>query len=105
MKKKEAAKVAQKPKLPGKRMPLAKALEKKSIDKEASDAYSDVNTVLPKLSQEEQRIVTALSSGERLVDDVIAETGLTTGKVLGLLTMLELKKVIRRHPGKRISLD
>ena len=39
------------------------------------------------------------------VDDVIAETGLTTGKVLGLLTMLELKKVIRRHPGKRISLD
>ena len=79
-------------------------IRKKSIDKEASDAYSDVNTVLPKLSAEEQRIVTALSSGERLVDDVIAETGLTTGKILALLTMLELKGVVKRLPGKRISL-
>ena len=81
-----------------------KASEKKSIDNGASDAYSDVNTVLPKLSEEEQRIVTALSSGERLVDDVIAETGLTTGKILALLTMLELKGVVKRLPGKRISL-
>ena len=101
---KAAVKVAQKAKLPGKTKPLARALEKKSIDKEASDAYSDVNTVLPKLSAEEQRIVTALSSGERLVDDVIAETGLTTGKILALLTMLELKGVVKRLPGKRISL-
>ena len=101
---KETAKVAQKAQLPGKRKPLAKASEKKSIDKEASDAYSDVNTVLPKLSAEEQRIVAALSSGERLVDDVIAETGLTTGKILALLTMLELKGVVKRLPGKRISL-
>ena len=101
---KETAKVAQKAQLPGKRKPLAKASEKKSIDKEASEAYSDVNTVLPKLSAEEQRIVTALSSGERLVDDVIAETGLTTGKILALLTMLELKGIVKRLPGKRISL-
>ena len=101
---KSTAKVAQKAKLPEKTKPLKKILEKKSIDKEASDAYSDVNTVLPKLSEEEQRIVTALSSGERLVDDVIAETGLTTGKILALLTMLELKGVVRRLPGKRISL-
>ena len=45
-----------------------------------------------------------LLSGSRLVDDVISETGLTTGKVLALLTMLELKKVIVRHPGKQIGL-
>ena len=50
-------------------------------------------------------IVTALKDGERLVDDVIAETGLTTGKLLGLLTMLELKGIIRRLPGKRIILS
>ena len=95
-------KVAQKAKLPGKNKALKKILEKKSIDKEASDAYSDVNTVLPKLSEEEQKVVDALSSGERLVDDVIAETGLTTGKILALLTMLELKGVVKRLPGKRI---
>ena len=69
-----------------------------------SEAYSDVNTILPKLSPEEQKIVSALTSGERLVDDVIAQTGLTTGKILALLTMLELKGVVKRLPGKRICL-
>jgi predicted Rossmann fold nucleotide-binding protein DprA/Smf involved in DNA uptake len=35
---------------------------------------------------------------------VIAETGVTTGKILALLTMLELKGIVKRLPGKRISL-
>ena len=38
------------------------------------------------------------------MDDVIAETGLTTGKLLASLTMLELKGLIRRLPGKRICI-
>ena len=101
---KTTAKVAQKRVLPEKRKPLKKILEKKSIDNSPSEAYSDVNTVLPKLSDEEQQIVNILSSGERLVDDVIAETGLTTGKLLAMLTMLELKGVVKRLPGKRITL-
>ena len=54
---------------------------------------------------EEQTIVDALSGGERLVDDVIAETGLSTGKLLSSLTMLELKGIIKRLPGKRIVLS
>ena len=78
--------------------------DKKVIDKEPPAPYSDVNDILPRLSEEECRIVTALTGGQRLVDDLIAETGLTTGKVLALLTMLELKKVIVRLPGKRITL-
>ena len=97
-------KVAQKPEVPGENQPLKKILEKKSIDNGASEAYSDLNATLPKLSADEQMIVRSLSSGERLVDDVIAETGLTTGKILALLTMLELKGVVKRLPGKRICL-
>ena len=101
---KPLVKVAQKPRIPKGKI----AAEEKScnldIDKAASAAYSDVNTTKPKLSADEAQIVSALASGERLVDDVIAETGLTTGKMLAALTMLELKGVIRRHPGKRISL-
>lgn len=90
--------------------PKAKAVKEersfqKNIDKPQSAPYSDVNTVFPKLSAEESAIVAVLKNGQqRLVDDVIAETGLTTGKVLALLTMLELKGVVRRHPGKCISL-
>lgn len=97
-------KVAQKTGFPGNEKAVHKKLEKKIIDKEQSAPYSDVNDILSKLSQPEQAIVKALQNGERLVDDVIAETGLTTGKLLSSLTMLELKGVLKRLPGKRITL-
>ena len=100
---KSAPRVAQKPRIPGKKPDLKKNLEQKTIDKEATSAYSDVNTNLPRLSPEEQKILSCLQNGDRLVDDVIAETGLTTGKLLAALTMLELKGVIKRLPGKRIQ--
>ena len=96
--------MAQKAVLPQKKEEVQKESDKKVIDKDESALYSDVNDILPKLSEEERKIVSALRSGPRLVDDVIAETGLTTGKVLAILTMLELKKIIVRHPGKRIGL-
>lgn len=98
------AKVAQSPRIPEETTRLKKNLEKKSIDKEPVEAYSDVNVDLSRLSEDEQRIVLCLKNGQRLVDDVIAETGMTTGKLLAVLTMLELKGIIRRLPGKRISL-
>ena len=96
--------VAQSPRIPEEMSDLKKNLEKKSIDKEPREAYSDVNATLSRLSSEERQVVEILRGGQRLVDDVIAETGMTTGKLLGILTMLELKGVIRRLPGKQISL-
>ena len=101
---KAASKVAQKPQTPRKKEKVKEEKPKKVIDKEPSPNYIDVNDILPKLSADEQAIVMAIREGERLVDDVIAETGLTTGKVLALLTMLELKGILRRLPGKRIML-
>ena len=97
-------KVAQKLRIPKNKENLKAQRDKKVIDKELSSPYIDVNDILPKLSEEERAIVNALKDGQRLVDDVIAETGLTTGKVLANLTMLELKGIIKRHPGKQISL-
>ena len=97
-------KVAQKTEIPREKEKLKNPIPKKDIDKALSAPYSDVNSILSKLSADEQTIVSALRDGERLVDDVIAESGLTTGKLLGLLTMLELKGIIRRLPGKRIIL-
>ena len=98
-------KVAQKLRLPRKNENLKKDLAHQGIDKTPCAPYSDVGSVRPKLSPEEQTIVDALSGGERLVDDVIAETGLSTGKLLSSLTMLELKGIIKRLPGKRIVLS
>lgn len=101
---KPAAKVAQKAVFPDAKEDLQKDADKKVIDKGRSGPYSDVNDILPKLSEEERKVVSALLDGQRLVDDVISETGMTTGKILAILTMLELKKVIVRYPGKRIGL-
>ena len=37
-------------------------------------------------------------------DDVIAETGLPTARMLATLTLLQVKGIVKQHPGKRISL-
>lgn len=98
------AKVAQTVKKPAKKAVEEEKRSKETIDKPQSTPYIDVNNAFPKLSADETAVVSTLKGGIRLVDDVIAETGLTTGKVLALLTMLELKGIVQRHPGKRISL-
>ena len=97
-------KVAQKTHIPEKSRRKKEKNDKNVIDNGDISPYSDVNKALPPLSGDSKRIADLLASGERLVDDVIAETGLPTAKVLSLLTMLELKGVIRRLPGKRIAL-
>ena len=101
---KEVRKVAQKPGKPAQKKPGKPKDEKKDIDKAATTPYSDLNDILPKLSAEEQAIVAAVKDGERLVDDVIAETGLPVSKVLAMLTLLEVKGVVKRLPGKRVCL-
>ena len=97
-------KVAQKPLLPSKKPVQKEKCNKNVIDNGNSQSYSDNHNPQPKLSAEEQRIYDALLNGERLVDDVIAETGISAGKMLSMLTLLELRGVIMRLPGKRIRL-
>ena len=99
-----AAKVAEKTRKPASVKPQNRDKHKKVIDKAASSPYIDDNNTQPKLMPDEQTIVDAIGNGERLVDDVIAETGLPVGKVLATLTLLEVKGVVRRLPGKRVSL-
>lgn len=77
--------------------------KKKIIDNTGSAPYSDVNKPKPDLSQREQALLEALTDQPRLVDDVIAETGFGASQVLADLTMLEIKGMVKRHPGKRIS--
>lgn len=101
---KPLAKVAQKPRILGKKQPVKQKNHKKVIDNGASSPYSDLNDKLSALSEDERKIASALKNGERLVDDVIAETGLGTARVLATLTLLEVKGVVKRLPGKRICL-
>lgn len=97
-------KVAQKTVVPTKKQNAKQKADKKAIDNGENSPYIDLNKTLPALNPQEQSVVNALAGGQRLVDDVIAETGISAGKMLGLLTMLEIKGVIRRLPGRFISL-
>ena len=45
-----------------------------------------------------------LHKGETLVDDLISTSGLPAGKVLSMLTMLQIRGVVELLPGKRITL-
>ena len=59
---------------------------------------------MPPLLPDEQKILSALTQEPRLIDDVIAETGIPTAKMLATLTLLQVKGMVKQHPGKRISL-
>ncbi len=99
-----ASKEAQNAQPEEKKENIKKNLDKKMIDNAPSAPYSDRKDPLPPLSEEERLIVCALQNGERQADDVIAETGLTTGKFLAAMTVLEIKGILRRLPGKRLRL-
>ena len=97
-------KVAQKPRTPVKNAEKKQKCNQKVIDNGADSPYIDLENRLQSLSSEEQAIVSCIAAGEQLVDDVIAKTGLPAGKVLAALTMLEVKGLLLRLPGKRITL-
>lgn len=101
---KTVVKVAQKPATPGEKALFDKKKQKKTIDNGKNKPYSDQQNIWETLSPEEKALLEPLRKGEMLVDDWIAASGLPTGKVLGMLTMLQIRGVVERLPGERISL-
>ncbi len=100
----EPAKVAQEPRKPREKKEKKSPLRKKVIDNSEKSAYSDLKKNQTVLTAEEQTIVELLTGGPRLVDDVIAESGRASGAVLASLTLLEIKGIVRRLPGRLIGL-
>lgn len=101
---KEPLKVAQKPRLLDKIKPPKTKIKKKEIDNGPRGPYIDGEKPLPPLAGEEQLIVDQLKAGPRLIDDVIGAIGFPAGKLLPLLTMMEVKGLIRRLPGNMLEL-
>lgn len=98
------AKVAEEPRKRQEKKKENRTPRKKVIDNGEKSAYSDFQKTQTALSPDEQVIVDALSDGQRLVDDVIAESGKAPGVILAGLTLLEVKGVVRRLPGRYIEL-
>lgn len=101
---KNALKVAQKAAVPRAEPAKKEKSYKKVVDKSVTGNYSDVNKDISALSPEQQAIVQALSGGERLVDQIIAQTNLPAGKVSTALTMLVIKGFVKKLPGNRFCL-
>ena len=55
---------------------------------------------LPLLAPDEDRVVSVLSLGAKHVDELVAETGLRAGELLGMLLELELRGVVESLPAK-----
>ena len=92
--KQKAAQPAQKPlPAPERTVPLPKAAPKAPAREPAKALRGD--------TAEEQAVLEALSQGERTYDEIIMATGLPAGKVLAVLTMLEIKGMVQTLPGRR----
>jgi DNA processing protein len=59
---------------------------------------------IPNLSEDETKVIKLLAKGEMGVDLLIRESGISTAKVSSLLVALELKKVVRMQPGRKVEL-
>ncbi len=90
--------VAQKPAAPVKEKPTIKPSAKAPAKKEQEPPPRKAPVYM---SDEEKRIVELLTAPQ-LVDEIIAQTGMSTAKVMALLTILEIKGVVKRLPGKRV---
>ena len=97
-------KVAQEPVKSAKTKAEKEPVRKKVIDKAEKSAYIDLKKTPIALSADEQTIVDALTDGQKLVDDVIAQSGRAPGVILASLTLLEVKGIVRRLPGRFIEL-
>jgi DNA processing protein len=55
------------------------------------------------LSDSERSLLGHLDDRPTAVDDLIASTGMTAGQVMATLSVLELKRLVRRMPGHRFA--
>ncbi len=98
---KKELKVAQKPLSPVKAPAFDRKKEKKPIDKSAKQPYSDIHDAL---SAEERKVVDLLKNGDMLLDEVIAESGMSVPKVSSIVTMLQIRGIITKNAGNILSL-
>ncbi len=77
----------------------------KDIDNPAQEPYIDLIQREKSLTPDERSIVEQLSRGRMLVDDLIDGSDLPAGAILASLTLLEVKGIVRRLPGRFVELS
>ena len=84
---------------------LREPIRQKEIDKEKAPAYIDLQQQLEGLSEQQLKIIAAISEPHRHVDDIIRDCALPAPTVLSELTMMQIQGFVKQEPGKRFSLN
>lgn len=79
--------------------------QKKVIDNSGKPPYIDVEKKPAVRSPQEQAIIDQLLAGPRLTDAVINDCGLPKPEALAVMTMLEIRGVLRRLPGNLMKIE
>lgn len=88
----------------GEDLPREKEPVKKDIDKEKTSHYIDAKKIMDTLTPEEQRLALLLEQGPAHIDSLSEQMQQPAGSVLALLTMLEVRGLVKRLPGRRFAL-
>lgn len=79
--------------------------KKPAITSSPSDFPESANPPVEKLNETEQKIFDFVSTKRIHIDDLISLTGFSSADILSTLTTMELKGIIRQHPGKFFSVE
>ncbi len=100
----EPPKVAQRPETPAKIKPDDGKKQKITIDNGDDPPYSDIQDPFRNLGERERKVAELLGEEGLPMDEVIVRSGLPAGMALAILSMLEIKGVAKRLPGKLMIL-
>ena len=84
---------------------LREPIRQKVIDKDRDAAYIDLQQQLEGLSEQQLKIIAAMTEPHRHVDDIIRDCGLPAPTVLSELTVMQIQGCVKQEPGKRFSLN
>lgn len=85
--------------------PSGEISSKKVVDNKRSMEYIDLKEDLKLFSEDEKKVITALSDKMLHIDEIITSSGLQADRMLAALTQLELNGYVTAAEGKRFALN
>jgi DNA processing protein len=93
-------------KLPEPELPAAASKPVKNAEPAAVAVPAvDIEKLASTLSADQRKLLELLQDGEKLVDDLILQSGLGSGAVLGAITMMEIRGIVKTLPGDRVAIQ
>lgn len=77
---------------------------KEEIDNAVCVEYIDLSKLKSELSEDEYAVISALSGGEKQIDDIITACGVPAARVLSALTVMQIRGYVRQMDGKRFKI-